>query len=131
MSQSSQIFCTQDIGDYSDMEEDDVEEGWGSLISTQDSSRRFYCTEDTEYTIGRDKSASFVISENYVSSIHCSILKDEYVVFMVDHSTNGTFVSRGNSTEKIGKGNRYILQNGDKIILIKQNLKLKIGLLHR
>ena len=129
-SQSSQIFCTQDIGDVSGWEEEDVEMepgGWASLVSTQDSSERFYCTEDCEYTIGRDCKAHFRIRESYVSTVHCSIVKENSVVFLLDHSTNGTYIVRGKNKEKIGKGNRYILKSGDKIMLIQENKRLKVG----
>ena len=130
MSQSSQLVCTQEVGDISGWEEDvEMEPAgcWASLISTRCASDRFYCVDECEHFIGRDSNCEFTIPLHYVSSKHCSIIKDGGVIFVKDLSTNGTYLGRGNRIKKIGRGKQVLVKNGDKIILIQKNEKLNIS----
>ena len=128
-SQSSQILSTQDIGDISDWEGDCEMEpcGWASLVPTSSVSDKFYCVDDCEYILGRDSKCDFRIPLNYISSRHCSIFKDKGIIFIKDLSSNGTYLARGKTTSKIGRGKRAILKNGDKVILIQRNIKVPVG----
>lgn len=62
--------------------------------------------------IGRAESNSWVLNdpERYISSRHCSIEFEEGVYYLVDCSTNGTFL--GGADEAMGKGQRAALSDG-------------------
>jgi len=58
---------------------------------------------------------------NHISKIHFIINREKigtlgYVVFITDKSANGTFLNG----EKIGKDNRWILSNNDKIAVVSK-----------
>lgn len=63
--------------------------------------------------IGRGVDNDWVLSdpERFLSSKHCQVLKDGDSYFLVDLSTNGTFVN--GSHEPIGRGQRSLLNDGD------------------
>jgi len=58
---------------------------------------------------------------NHISKIHFTIVRENigkqgYVIFISDTSSNGTFLNG----EKIGKNNRWILSNNDKIAVVSK-----------
>lgn len=55
-----------------------------------------------------------ILSLIRLSGLHCEIVKEETIIKLIDHSTNGTYVNN----EKIGKDKFYNLQNGDMIHLL-------------
>ena len=62
--------------------------------------------------IGRADRNTWVLQdpERYISSRHCAIQYENGVYYLVDHSTNGTYLN--NSDQPIGKGQRAALSNG-------------------
>lgn len=63
--------------------------------------------------IGRGVDNDWVLSdpERFLSSRHCEILKESAQYYLVDLSTNGTFVN--GSQEPLGRGQRIALNDGD------------------
>lgn len=64
-------------------------------------------------TLGRGESNTWVLPDpdKFLSSCHCEILFEANRYFIVDLSTNGTFVN--SSPEPLGKGTRVPLTEGD------------------
>lgn len=65
--------------------------------------------------IGRGTGNDWILSdpERFLSSKHCQITSEDGQYFLVDLSTNGTFLNGSN--EPVGRGNRTPLQTGDQI----------------
>jgi adenylate cyclase len=63
-------------------------------------------------TIGRDVSCELVIPEAVVSRRHATIRVERTQFYLVDHSVNGTFITRGNG-EEVHLMRREILLEGD------------------
>ncbi|XP_038201559.1 serine/threonine-protein kinase Chk2 isoform X2 [Arvicola amphibius] len=99
---------------------------WARLWSLQDGFSNLDCVSDN-YWFGRDKSCEYCFdgpllrkTEKYrtYSKKHFRIFremgpKNSYIVYIEDHSGNGTFVN----TELIGKGKRRPLSNNSEIAL--------------
>ncbi|KAH0500941.1 Serine/threonine-protein kinase Chk2 [Microtus ochrogaster] len=99
---------------------------WARLWSLQDGFSNLDCVSDS-YWFGRDKSCEYCFdgpllrkTEKYrtYSKKHFRIFremgpKNSYIVYIEDHSGNGTFVN----TELIGKGKRRPLSNNSEIAL--------------
>ncbi|CAO2629039.1 Serine/threonine-protein kinase Chk2 [Lemmus lemmus] len=99
---------------------------WARLWSLQDGFSNLDCVSDN-YWFGRDKSCEYCFdgpllrkTEKYrtYSKKHFRIFremgpKNSYIVYIEDHSGNGTFVN----TELIGKGKRRPLSNNSEISL--------------
>jgi hypothetical protein len=77
--------------------------------------------EDTEFrldhwhrtlTMGRDASCEFVIAEPVVSRRHATIRVERAQFYLVDHSVNGTFITRADG-EEIHLVRREIMLEGD------------------
>ncbi|GAB1602600.1 serine/threonine-protein kinase Chk2-like [Argonauta hians] len=101
---------------------------WGRLFSLK---KGFETVDfsDTCYTFGRDISCDIPFKENNCKEnftaysklhfkIYSELLSSGLHVFLEDRSTNGTFIN----SEKVGKGNKQVLNNNDEISLaMKQN----------
>ncbi|XP_036028217.1 serine/threonine-protein kinase Chk2 [Onychomys torridus] len=99
---------------------------WARLWSLQDGFSNLDCVHDN-YWFGRDKSCEYCFdgpllrrTDKYrtYSKKHFRIFremgpKNSYIVYIEDHSGNGTFVN----TELIGKGKRLPLSNNSEIAL--------------
>jgi len=83
-------------------------------IAITESSRTF---TDQGGSIGRAAGNDWVLQdpERYLSSRHCQIICETGQYFLVDMSTNGTFVN--GAMEPLGKGNRVALNEGDRFAL--------------
>jgi len=77
--------------------------------------------EDTEFrldhwhrtlTMGRDASCEFVVAEPVVSRRHATIRVERAQFYLVDHSVNGTFITRADG-EEIHLVRREIMLEGD------------------
>ena len=68
-------------------------------------------------TLGRADTNTWVLPDpdKFLSSCHCEITFAENQFFILDRSTNGTFIN--GSMEPIGRGSRMALNNGDFIDL--------------
>ncbi|XP_046579376.1 serine/threonine-protein kinase Chk2-like [Haliotis rubra] len=116
-------------GEYS--EEDDMEETWGRLFPLGASFVAVDLVKD-EYTFGRGDNCD--VSFNGTSSarknqcfqayskVHFKLIRQNTStgvhVFLEDNSSNGTFING----EKVGKGNKQVLNNNDEISLaLKKN----------
>ena len=68
-------------------------------------------------TIGRGDDNTWVVDdpERFISSKHSEITFENGQYFLVDLSTNGTFLN--GSSEPIGNGNRVQIQDGDRFVL--------------
>jgi type VI secretion system FHA domain protein len=66
-------------------------------------------------TIGRGPSNTWVLDDpnRYMSTKHAEIRYEGGNYYLVDLSTNGTFVSLNGALNPIGNGNRVILKDGD------------------
>jgi type VI secretion system FHA domain protein len=83
-------------------------------IALTESSRTF---TDQGGCIGRAAGNDWVLQdpERYLSSRHCQVASENGQYYLVDMSTNGTFVN--GAMEPLGKGNRVALNNGDRFSL--------------
>ncbi len=80
--------------------------------------------QGNDFTIGRDESCNLVVMGQYVSHIHSTIICRRGKYFLIDHSTNGTFVNG----QQLMPFFPEVLTHGDDLQLGK--LQIKIGL-HR
>eukprot|EP01137_Pigoraptor_chileana_P020133 Opistho-2@82104 len=108
MSQATQEFSqTQETFVCSGADRVEVQ-SWGRLISLNDRVRNYELIKD-EYIVGRNGDCDVVIEMSAISGKHCRIYRDEQGVFIVDHSTNGTFING----QKLLKGDRNPLGRED------------------
>ena len=94
---------------------------WCKLVSKTTRYAGATVSQDS-FSIGRAPSNNFQIKDSKISSSHCVFLRskktgssDDYEYFIEDKSTNGTYLNG----EKIGKGLKKQLKNGDEIMLLK------------
>ncbi|MFP5350925.1 MAG: type VI secretion system-associated FHA domain protein TagH [Gammaproteobacteria bacterium] len=68
-------------------------------------------------TIGRGADNAWVVEdpEKFISSVHSQIVFENGVYYLVDLSTNGTFLN--GASEPVGHGNRLPLKDGDRFTL--------------
>lgn len=67
--------------------------------------------------VGRDRSNDVVVSDPYVSSMHCDfIFEDNGNVWVVDHSKNGTFVNGQRRQGKTQVMNNDIIRIGNETL---------------
>lgn len=105
---------------------------WGRLLSIN---KLFSPIDliDNEYSFGRGKTCSVVLNSNELqtskyfgaySSCHFSIIRDQInnQVYLLDSSSNGTYVNG----DKVGKNNKYILENNAEIALPCKNNRVFI-----
>lgn len=86
-------------------------------------------TDDVDFQFTKQCFSLKVMS--HISKIHFIITREiidtqEYVVFITDTSSNGTFLNG----EKIGKDCRWILSNNDKIAVVSKNNNGKLSDFH-
>lgn len=75
-----------------------------------------------ETTVGRKTDNDLVLSDVTISGLHCKILNENGVIYVVDeNSTNGTFVNDERISEKAQ------LHHGDKLTLGKQEFNISIN----
>lgn len=83
--------------------------------------------ENTIILVGRsNEQADIVPTKNgMISKIHCELFFDsiEKSFYLVDHSTNGTYVGG----KKLEKGKVYLLRNGERFSLGKNICDLEVG----
>ena len=77
-------------------------------------------------TMGRTQSNTWVLDdpERFLSGSHCRIENEGGSYYLVDTSTNGTFVN--NASEPLGKGNKVQLNTGDQFELSEYKFKVEI-----
>ncbi|KAL3858100.1 hypothetical protein ACJMK2_012711 [Sinanodonta woodiana] len=124
---------TQDVvdGDYSEDDEEVHEsQAWGRLLPLG-TSFAAVDLKNEEYTLGRGENCDipFISSDakknqcfQAYSKVHFKLLRKQTSkgvhVFLEDTSSNGTFING----EKVGKGNKQVLNNNDEISLaLKKN----------
>ena len=68
-------------------------------------------------TIGRGKNNHWILPDpdRYLSTRHAEIICENSIFYVVDRSTNGTFLNE--TSESIGKDNQRELKDGDRIIV--------------
>lgn len=87
--------------------------------------------------IGRGVDNDWVLSdpERFLSSKHCQVIREGERYFLIDLSTNGTFVN--GSPEPLGRGSRTALNDGDsfdvgeyrfKVVLLRESGALDTGI---
>lgn len=75
-----------------------------------------------ETTVGRRTENDLVLSDVTISGLHCKILNEDGLIFVVDeNSTNGTFVNDERISEKTQ------IHHGDKLTLGKKEFNLSIN----
>ncbi len=75
-----------------------------------------------ETTVGRKTDNDLVLSDVTISGLHCKILNEDGVVYVLDeNSTNGTFINGERISEKTE------LHHGDKLLLGKQEFSVSIN----
>jgi len=94
---------------------------WSKLISKTTRIQNVQIWQDS-YSIGRASACSLQIKDTKISGNHCVFSRSKkadnqsiYDFFLEDLSTNGTYLNG----EKIGKGNKKQIKNGDEIMLLK------------
>ncbi|XP_064620238.1 serine/threonine-protein kinase Chk2-like [Lineus longissimus] len=124
-------LATQEVGDcsfYSDEEDGathDHDEIWGRLFPVGDGFLSVDCMKDT-HSFGRGESCDYCFTSactkqknvfSAYSKVHFQLTREKtstgVYVFLEDLSSNGTFVNG----EKVGKGNKQVLNNNDEIAL--------------
>lgn len=100
---------------------------WGRLCPIKLPFKTMELTKD-EYTLGRSESCDICVTSNelkpkwlsVMSKIHFKIVreyingnKNDAVIYLIDQSQNGTFVNK----ERVGRGNRVVLESNDIISL--------------
>ena len=77
-------------------------------------------------TLGRTQNNTWVLEDpdRFLSGSHCQIVFDSGAYFLVDTSTNGTFVN--GSGEPLGKGNRVKLEDGYQFELSDYKFKVQL-----
>ncbi len=77
-------------------------------------------------TLGRTQNNTWVLDdpERFLSGSHCKVIFESDGYFLVDTSTNGTFVN--NSDEPLGKGNKVKLNDGDQFELSDYKFKVQL-----
>lgn len=100
------------------------------VLSGRQTGMKYKLPVNTKVVIGRSEAmAHIVIKEDlYISKSHCEIFFDsiENVFYMVDHSTNGTYVEG----KKLVNGNIYQVPIGSRVILGGSKCKLKVGVIY-
>lgn len=116
-------LATQDISDSFISDEEMLAEpcGWSRLFSLGSAFNTFDLQNDV-YTFGRGANCDVKFDESSkhfqaYSKVHFQIYREKTSVgthvFLEDRSTNGTFIN----SEKVGKGNKQVLNNNDEIAL--------------
>ncbi|KAF6207035.1 hypothetical protein GE061_018273 [Apolygus lucorum] len=106
--------------------------GWGRLLPVNCTLTAKELTEDM-YTIGREPKCTVSITKydvkpelyRQISKVQCRISRskvndDEYVVFLEDLSSNGTFVNR----QKVGNGEKIVISSDDEISFAVADFKV-------
>ncbi|MCM1171264.1 MAG: FHA domain-containing serine/threonine-protein kinase [Clostridium sp.] len=100
------------------------------VLSGRQAGMKYKLPVNTKVIIGRNETmAHIVIKEDlYISKSHCEIFFDsmENVFYMVDHSTNGTYVEG----KKLVKDNIYQVPVGSRILLGGNRCMLKVGVIY-
>jgi adenylate cyclase len=78
-------------------------------------------TEPTA-TLGRDNSNGLVVSDKMASRVHCKIEYRRANFFLIDQSTNGTYVTVGSDVEMRLNREQFMLR-GSGVICLGHNLK--------
>lgn len=89
-----------------------IPEDAGSLVLSLDHTERRLDHWHPILTIGRDASCELVIAEGVVSRRHATIRVERTQFYLVDHSVNGTFITRAGG-EEIHLMRREIMLEGD------------------
>lgn len=78
-------------------------------------------------TLGRSSSNSWVLPDpdRFLSSCHCEIVCDQGQFYLVDLSTNGTFIN--GSPEPLGKGMRAPISHGDTFEIGDYQFEVSLG----
>lgn len=112
---------TQDTA-FEQLSQETKQIGWGRIVSTNPMFANANLVENY-ISIGRKSSCTLQIKHAAISGLHCSLTRqDASVVFIADHSTNGTYCDG----TRIGKEQRRLLSNGSEITLIR-NAEIKIS----
>lgn len=100
------------------------------VLSGRQAGMKYKLPVNTKIIIGRNEAmAHIVIKEDlYISKSHCEIFFDsmENVFYMVDHSTNGTYVEG----KKLVKDNIYQVPVGSMVALGGNRCTLKVGVIY-
>ncbi|MCM1286987.1 MAG: FHA domain-containing serine/threonine-protein kinase [Clostridium sp.] len=100
------------------------------VLSGRQAGMKYKLPVNTKVIIGRNETmAHIVIKEDlYISKSHCEIFFDsmENVFYMVDHSTNGTYVEG----KKLVKDNIYQVPVGSRVLLGGNRCMLKVGVIY-
>lgn len=100
--------------------------GWARLMPLSGGGAPLELVDaEHQYVVGRNAGSDLVLNCQVVSGAHCKVYKDKkarHCTFLMDTSTNGTFL--GKDRERVGKGKQRILKNGEIIVFAKANTKI-------
>ncbi|KNC78818.1 CAMK/RAD53 protein kinase [Sphaeroforma arctica JP610] len=120
---------TQEVGNNTQSSEKDEPLVWGRLDPLREKLKAIDLVNDV-YTIGRNANCDIKLSKPTISNQHANIkvvregssvdMDAVYgvIVFLSDTSTNGTYLNN----ERVGKGNKKLLKDGDIISLPLRSL---------
>jgi len=106
-----------------DSQYEENSKAWGRLIGISPRNGSNFFLKENVHSIGRGSANDFVIDHMGISGRHCTITREtisgsksnDFLVWLEDLSTNGTYVDN----EKIGKGKKKLLHNGNMVHLLK------------
>lgn len=100
------------------------------VLSGRQAGMKYKLPVNTNIVIGRSESMSHIVikEDMYISKSHCEIFYDsmEKIFYVVDHSTNGTYVEG----KKLVKGQIYRVAAGSRIMLGGSKCILKAGVIY-
>jgi serine/threonine-protein kinase Chk2 len=114
---------TQNVDLFEESQNELKQQAWARLVPiTQHKGATTYELYQDSTSFGRAAPmVDIIIQDPGISGKHCTIRKEsighksnDYVVWLEDHSTNGTFINH----EIIGKGSKRLLQNGATVDLL-------------
>ena len=93
------------------------------LVSLDPEQKDVVFKEGIEVSAGRYDSNTIITQNPYVSTRHFKVLNvGGPNLFVLDLSTNGTWIGPEGEMRKIGKPNRKLLQNGDMLSMLDPNI---------
>ncbi|GAM18627.1 hypothetical protein SAMD00019534_018020 [Acytostelium subglobosum LB1] len=110
--------CTLAV-EHDDDEVAQAPNGW-AILKSLNPAYPDYPLVDNEVVLGRQPNSTIHFNDMNISGKHCAIIKTsdpgdaQAIAFLYDHSTNGTYIDG----IKVGKGNRFLLSNGQEIGLV-------------
>ena len=86
-------------------------------------SLKLFCKENRVYTVGRGDKNDLAINNLFISTVHCHILREDRLVYLIDTSSNGTFLGCDQQVLRLERNVKRLLNTGDKVILIPEGAR--------